>query len=90
MKSAYEIALSKLEEATPTVHLTDEQKARLADVDSLYRSKIAEKRLLLEDEMRKLGENSVEQELLQRQLKSEVARLEEECETKKELVRQEG
>lgn len=88
MKSAYELAMSRLEKAAPTVTLTDTQKQELAELDSLYSAKIAERRLLLEPEIAKAAGNPLEQEALQKQLRSEVARLEDERETKKERVRQ--
>lgn len=87
MKSAYELALSKLEKSSPTVKLTAEQKARIADIDSLHRSRIAEKRLMLESEIEKNAGQPAEQEMLKRQLASEITRLEEESESKKEEVR---
>ena len=43
MKSAYELAMERLEQKAPTKKLTDEQKARIAEINSLYGSKIAEK-----------------------------------------------
>ena len=40
MKSAYELAMERLNQQAPSVKLTAEQKAKLADLDSLYKSKI--------------------------------------------------
>lgn len=88
MKSAYELAMSRLEKQAPTLALTDAQKQELAELDSLYASKLAERRLLLEPEIAKAAGNPLEQEALQKQLRSDVARLEEEREAKKERVRQ--
>ncbi|MGH8047304.1 MAG: hypothetical protein ACREKL_08655 [Chthoniobacterales bacterium] len=85
MKSAYEIAMSRLEAKEPTVKLTAAQRAELAELDSLYESRIAERRVFLEGEIRKA--DAVEAEDLRRQLTSEVARLEEEREEKKSRVR---
>ena len=42
MKSAFELAMSRLEKESPTQKLTDEQKAKLAEVDSEINAKIAE------------------------------------------------
>lgn len=86
MKSAYELAMSRLEAAAPTVRLTDALKAELAELDSLYESRIAERRVFLEGEIRKA--DPAEANDLRRQLASEVARLQDERETKKEQVRQ--
>jgi hypothetical protein len=90
MKSAYDLAMERLEKQSPTVKLTEEQRSQLADVDSLYKSRIAEKELLLNDLIRReqaAGKIS-EVESLQKQLASEIRRLSEECESKKERIRQ--
>jgi hypothetical protein len=86
MKSAYELAMSRLEAAAPTIKLSDAQKAELAELDSLYDSRIAERKVFLEGEMRKA--NALEADDLRRQLASEIARIESEREEKKERVRQ--
>jgi nitroimidazol reductase NimA-like FMN-containing flavoprotein (pyridoxamine 5'-phosphate oxidase superfamily) len=85
MKSAYEIAMSRLEAKEPTVKLTATKKAELAEIDSLYESRIAERRVFLEGEIRKA--DAIEAEDLRRQLASEIARLEEEREDKKGKAR---
>jgi hypothetical protein len=90
MKSAYELAMERLEKQSPSLKLTDEQRAQLAEIDSLYKSKMAEKELLLADQIRReqaAGKLS-EVEKLQQQLASELRRLREECESKKENVRE--
>jgi len=90
MKSAYELAMERLEKQSPSVKMTDSQRAQLAEIDSLYKSKSAEKELLLTEEIRReqaAGKFS-EVEKLQQQLASELRRLNEECEAKKEKVRQ--
>jgi hypothetical protein len=89
MKSAYELAMERLEKQSPSVKLTDSQRSQLAEIDSLYKSKIAEKELLLAEEIRReraAGKFS-EVEKLQQQLASELRRLSEECEAQKEKVR---
>ena len=48
MKSAFELAMSRLEKESPTQKLTDEQKRKLAEVDNEIKAKIAEKKLFLE------------------------------------------
>jgi hypothetical protein len=90
MKSAFELAMSRLEKESPTQKLTDEQKAKLAEVDNEINAKIAERKLFLEDELRKAaGEPKVESEL-RKQLSAELARLEEKREREKEKVRSPG
>jgi hypothetical protein len=89
MKSAYELAMERLQKASPSLSLTDEQKQELAELDSKYRAKIAEKELFLKDQIRKAQtEGKVEDiESLQKQLTSEVRRLQDECEARKEKLR---
>ena len=89
MKSAYELAMERLEKSQPSVSLTDEQKAQIAEIDSSYRAKIAEKELFLKDQIRtaRAGGNHGEAESLEKQLAIEIRRLQEDCEEKKEKLR---
>jgi hypothetical protein len=89
MKSAYELAMEKLEKSAPTVKLTDEQKAQIAEIDSTYKAKIAEKELFLQAKIRetRIAGNSSETEKLEAQLATELRRLREDCEEKKAKVR---
>jgi len=91
MKSAYELAMERLEKASPSISLTEEQKKEIAKVDSVYRAKIAEKELFLKNEIRKVqtAGKFEEAELLEKQLASEIRRLQEDCEAKKEKLRAE-
>ncbi len=47
MKSAYELAMERLEKNAPTVPLTDDQKRMIAEIDSIYTARIPEKELFL-------------------------------------------
>ena len=89
MKSAYELAMERLEKASPSISLTEAQKKEIAEVDSTYRAKIAEKEVFLKDQIRKAQNagNSEEVESLENQLASEIRRLREDCEAKKEKLR---
>ena len=89
MKSAYELAMERLEKKAPSVALTNEQKEQIAEIDSSYRAKIAEKELFLNDQIRKArsGGSFDEAESLEKQLTVEVRRLREDCEEKKEKLR---
>ncbi len=89
MKSAYELAMERLQKASPSLSLTDDQKKDLADVESKYRAKIAERELFLKGQIRKMqGEGKLEDvESLQKQLASEIRRLQDECEERKEKLR---
>ena len=89
MKSAYELAMERLEKASPSISLTDEQKTEIAEVDSVYLAKIAEREVFLKDQIRKaqIAGNLEEGQSLEKQLASEMGRLQEECEAKKEKLR---
>src|SRR4029079_5493191 len=89
MKSAYELAMERLQKASPSPSLTDEQKKELAEMDSKYQAKIAEKELFLKDQIRKAQTEGKADDIdsIQKQLVSEVVRLQEECEAKKETLR---
>jgi hypothetical protein len=89
MKSAYELAMERLQKASPSSSLSDEQKKELAEIDSKYQAKIAERELFLKDQIRKLQTEGKSDDIdsLQKQLVSEVRRLQEECEAKKEKLR---
>jgi len=91
MKSAYELAMERLQKTSPSLSLTEEQKKELAEIDSKYRAKIAEKELFLNEQIQKAqAEGKVEDiDSLQKQLVSEVRRLHEECEAAKEKLRNE-
>jgi len=91
MKSAYELAMERLQKASPSPSLTEEQKKELAEIDSKYRAKIAEKELFLNEQIRKAqAEGKVEEiESLEKQLTAQVRRLRDECEAKKEKLRAE-
>ncbi len=87
MKSAYEIAMSRLESESPTVKLTDAQRAEIAEIDSQSQAKIAERRIFIEGEIKSAAHDRLAVDQLQQQLASEIRRLEEECEERKERVR---
>jgi hypothetical protein len=90
MKSAYELAMERLNKTGPTVKLTDKQKGELAELDSRYAAKIAEREIFLKGELAKAANGgdfeAIEQ--LERQLTSERKKLQGELEEKKEQVRQ--
>ncbi len=89
MKSAYELAMERLQKDKPSVQLTTEQKEQIAEIDSSFRAKIAERELFLKDQIRNAraaGEMG-EAESLEKQLGIEVRRLQEDCEEKKEKLR---
>jgi hypothetical protein len=87
MKSAFELAMSRLEKESPTQKLTEEQKRRLAEVDAEITAKIAEKKVFLEDEIKKAAGNPEAEAQLRKQLAMEIARLEEKREDQKTKIR---
>ena len=91
MKSAYELAMERLEKALPSLTLTEEQKKQLAEIDSTYRAKMAEKELFLKEQVRKAQSAGKldDAESLEKQLASEIRRLQQDCEAKKEKLRAE-
>ena len=92
MKSAYELAMERLNKSAPTVQLTAEQKAELADLESQCVAKIAERELLLKGEMQKAAEKGDAEALqqLEKQLTSDRKTIRAQFEEKKEKVRAGG
>jgi hypothetical protein len=90
MKSAYELAMERLEKSAPTVTLTDEQKAQIAEIDSTYKARIAEKELFLQGKIREARQSGASEEFekLEKQLALELRRLHEDCEEKKTKLRE--
>jgi hypothetical protein len=91
MKSAYELAMERLAKSDPNAGkpLSAEKKARLADIDSVYKGKIAEREIFLKQQLdTAMAEGKYEEiEKIKKQMASERARLEEEREDEKERVR---
>jgi len=89
MKSSYELAMERLAKASPAVKLTGAQKRELAEVDSRYAAKIAEREIALKDEIAAAaaaGEFEKEEQFRQ-QLVIDRKRLQAELEEKKEQIR---
>src|SRR6476620_5894044 len=88
MKSAYGLAMERLEKSAPSVALTAEQKAQIAEVESTFKARIAERELFLKSEIAKAGSAGKleEVESLQKQLTIEIRRLQEEADAKKEKL----
>ncbi len=89
MKSAYELAMERLEKKSPSVALTEEQKQQIAEIDSTFKASIAERELFLKDQISKahIAGDADEAESLQKQLAIELRRLQEDAEEKKEKLR---
>lgn len=90
MKTAYELAMERLNKTAPAVKLTAAQKKQLAELDSRYAAKLAEREISLNDEIAKatIAGDPEKVEQLQQQLVNERKALRAELEDKKEHVRQ--
>lgn len=89
MKTAYEIAMERLSKMAPPVRLTDEQKKQLAELESVYKAKIAEREIALKSQIEQAAARGdfEEMERLQARLVEERKALLAELEAKKEQVR---
>ena len=92
MKSAYELAMERLNKTAPVPKLTDAQKKELAELDSKYAAKIAEREIFLKGEMEKAaGKGDWEaMEQFEQQLARDRKSFQAELEEKKEHVRGQG
>jgi hypothetical protein len=89
MKTAYELAMERLNKSSPAVKLTTEQKKALAELDSKYAARIAEREIAFKGDIDKAGGAGEfeKAEQLQQQLVHERKALQTELEEKKEKVR---
>ena len=92
MKSSYELAMERLGKQSPATKLTEAQKKQLAELDSVYSAKIAEREIFLQGQMAKAAETGDWEAMqqLEKQIASEKKTLQAELEEKKEKVRQRG
>jgi hypothetical protein len=90
MKSAYDLAMERLNKTAPTVKLTDAQKKQLAELDSVCAAKIAGREIAMKNEMAGLAAAGEFEkvETLRQQLSAERKSLQAELEEKKEKIRQ--
>ena len=89
MKSAYELAMARLEAKDPGVLLSKGQKGRIAEIEAKCRADIAAKELLLQQEIAKATASGSTDEvaLIRRQVADEIRRFEEKRDREKEAVR---
>ena len=92
MKSAYELAMERLNKKGPQTKVTSEQKKQLAELDSRYAAKVAEREIFLRGELAKAaGKSDFEAyQQIEKQLVSERKSIQAELEEKKEEIRQGG
>lgn len=88
MKSAYELAMERLNKTAPTLKLTADQKKQIAELESKCKARIAEREIALEGEMTAAaGAGELEKvEALQQQLVNERKKLQSELEEQKERI----
>lgn len=92
MKSAYELAMERLNKSAPTPKLTADQKKQIAELESKYSAKIAERELFVKGELVKAVDRGDAEALeqLQKQLVSDRKSLQAELEEKKAKVWQDS
>lgn len=88
MKSAYELAMERLNKTAPTVKLTAAQKAQIAELESQVAAKIAGREIAMQSEIAKARGDFEKAEELRQQLAQDKKKFQTELEEKKELVRQ--
>ena len=86
MKSAYELAMERLEaEAGPSKKLSEDQKRQCAEVDRKFEAQIAQTKLSFENKIAPAGPE--EAPALEKELADEISRLSSACEAAKEKIR---
>ena len=90
MKSSYELAMERLNKTAPTVKISAELKKELAELDSKYAAKIAEREIALNSEIGRVADDREKAQTLRDQLVQERKKLQAELEDRKERLRQKG
>ncbi len=92
MKTAYELAMERLNKAAPIAKLTAEQKKAIAELESQCAAKIAERELFLQGELAKAADRGDAEayEQLEKQLISDRKSLRAEFETRKDKIREQA
>ena len=90
MKSSYELAMERLNKSGPSVKLSDAKKKELAELDTVYAAKVAERELFIKDELLKAREKGDYEayQSLERQLVADKKNLAADLEEKKDKVRE--
>ncbi len=82
MKSSFELAMERL--GGPAKKLTEAQKKDIAEIESKYKSKIVQLELALDDRIKKSPDDA---DKIRKQTSSEIASLQEKCESEKNKIR---
>jgi len=90
MKTAYELAMERLSKSSPTTKLTEQQKKEIAELESIYKAKVADREIFVKGEIAKAVDKGDAEaiEQLEKQLVSDRKTLRAELEEKKEKARQ--
>ena len=88
MKSSYELAMERCGGGDDKP-LSDEQKEKIAEIETKFKAKIAERRIFLEKNLNdaKAQGNEEEIELIRSQLNDEIADLEAKADLEKDKIR---
>jgi hypothetical protein len=89
MKTAYELAMERLKKSSPVTLLTDAQRREIAELESRYKAKVAEREIFLQGEIAKAASQGQPEEVerLEKQLANDRRSCQAELEEKKEAVR---
>jgi hypothetical protein len=89
MKTAYELAMERLARSAPTVKLDAGQKKAIADLESQYKAKLAQREIFLQGELDKaIAKGDMEAHAqLEKQLSSDRKSIHAELEEKREEIR---
>ena len=89
MKSAYELAMERLEKESPQESLTEEKKELISGKEKKYSAKIAEREVFLRSKIEEsLSEGQIQDaEQIEDELNRELKSLRMRCESEKEEVR---
>ncbi|HIJ65624.1 MAG TPA: hypothetical protein HPP77_06680 [Candidatus Hydrogenedentes bacterium] len=86
MKSAYELAMARLEKSHgPAKKLSDAQRKRIADIDAKYEARVAEQKLAYESKIAAAG-SAEERNTVQSELADKLRSLEAGREKEKDAV----
>ena len=85
MKSAWELAMERT--GGKITELPHAKKKKIAEIETVYKSKIAEEKIAASGKLREIGENGEETEKIKAELASRIASLKEKCEKEKSSIR---
>ncbi len=89
MKSAYELAMERLNKQSPTIKLTAAQKAEIAEAEKIGKAKIAGLEIALKDEMNALAEKQDIEAMhaAEERFKTEKRKIETKLDEQREAIR---